>query len=907
MFSGLRPGVRRLFRLPLRTPADAERDLDEELESLIVSRVEHLVHGGMSPDHARAEALRRLGPSLDTARHTLHSSALRRERRMRLSDLVDSLWQDIRYAARTLIHNPGFAGVVAITLALGIGANTAIFSVIRGVVLRPLPNRGGDRLLYLRQSANGPRGVVNTNFSVTDLRDLRAGVPALGGGIAEYSPFSAVLQSEGEATRLTVGLVTGNYFDVMGLAPVRGRLTRPSDDGPGVPPVVVLTNEFWRRHFGADSGVVGTQVLINGQSATVIGVLQPAPFFPLQMDVLMNMVISPHHLGALMQNDRTHRMTEAVARLAPGATLAQAETQVATVYARLQREFPAAYDAKDGYGMSVIPFKQALGERARLTLWLLMGTAVLVLIIAVASVANLTLMRSVRREHELVVRASLGAGLARLRRLLLVENLMISVVGAGLGVALAITGVPLLASLTRRYSPRADEIHVDLTVLGFALALAVGVAMLLSLTAFLPSDHALASVSAGGRRATGGVRRQGLQRGLVVVQVAVSVMLMAGAVLLTRTTLRLSEVPTGLESENVLSLSANLLAVNRTQPALAMQDYDRIRDDISAVPGVRLVGLASVMPLRVAGPYVDITVEDHPLAPGAPAPNAAVVMANADFFAAAGIPLLRGRPFAATDQQGTAKVAILNALLAARLFPGEDPLGKRVQLATTMGMFSGDWRTIVGVCGNTQDGGPASTPAPTFYVPFAQEAPYTGGFVIRTMAKVSDAQVAGIATEATRAVRRTAPTVPVEDVMTVEQFKDQTVAPRRVNALLVSSFGFLAVVIAAVGIGGVLAFGVSARTNEIGIRMSLGAQPGTVERMILTEGGRLVALGVVLGTAGAFASANVMRGLLFGVTPHDPVTFGLVVATMAGVGLMACWFPASRAARIDPAITLRSS
>lgn len=907
MFSGLRPGVRRLFRLPLRTPADAERDLDEELESLIASRVEHLINGGMTPDDARATALRRLGASLDDAHHKLHSSALRRERRMRLNDFVDSLRQDIRYAARTLIHNPGFAGVVAITLALGIGANTAIFSVIRGVLLRPLPNRDGGRLLYLRQSANGPRGIVNTNFSVTELRDLRAGVPALGGGIAEYSPFSAVLQSEGEATRLTVGLVTGNYFDVMGLAPVRGRLTRPSDDGPGVPPVVVLTNEFWRRHFGADSGIVGTHVLINGQSATVIGVLQPAPFFPLQMDVLMNMVISSHHLGALMQNDRTHRMTEAVARLAPGAALAQAVTQVSTVYARLQREFPAAYDPKDGYQLSVIPFKQALGERAQLTLWLLMGTAALVLIIAVASVANLTLMRSVRREHELVVRASLGAGLARLRRLLLVENLLISVVGAGLGVALAISGVPLLVSLTRRYSPRADEIHVDVTVLGFALALAVGVALLLSLTAFLPSDDALASVSAGGRRSTGGVRKQGLQRGLVVVQVAVSVMLMAGAALLTRTTLRLSEVPTGLESENVLTLSANLLTVNRTQPALAMQDYDRIRDGISAVPGVGLVGLASVMPLRVAGPYVDVTVEGHPLAPGAPAPNAAVVLANPDFFAAAGIPLLRGRPFATTDQLGTAKVAILNALLATRLFPGEDPLGKRVQLSTAMGMFSGDWRTVVGVSGNTQDGGPASTPAPTFYVPFSQEAPYTGGFVIRTMANVTNAQVAGIATEATRIVRRTAPTVPVEDVMTVGQFKDQTVAPRRVNAVLVSSFGFLAVVIAAVGIAGVLAFGVSARRNEIGIRMSLGAQPGAVERMILTEGGRLVALGVVLGTVGAFASANVMRGLLFGVTPHDPVTFGLVVVTMAGVGLTACWFPAARAARIDPAITLRSS
>ncbi|HWH04564.1 MAG TPA: ABC transporter permease [Gemmatimonadales bacterium] len=875
-----------------------DAELQEEMAAHLDMAVAENLRRGLAPDEARRQALIAaggLGDAVETVRD------------QRGLPWLEHLEADLRYGARTLMRNPGFAGVVAVTLALGIGANTAIFSVIRGVLLRPLPNRDGARLLYLEQSANGPRGPQAVDFSVTEVRDLRAGVPALGGGIAEYSPFSAVLQGDAEATRLSVGLVTGNYFDVMGLAPVLGRLTRPSDDGPGVPPVVVLTNEFWRQHFGADSGIVGTPVLINGQRAEVIGVLQPAPFFPLQMDVLMNMVISPHHLGALMQNNRTHRMTRAVARLAPGATLAQAQIQVATVYARLQKEFPGAYDAKDGYRMSVIPFKRALGQRAQLTLWLLMSTAALVLIIAVASVANLTLMRSVRREHELVVRASLGAGVARLRRLLLVENLLVSTVGAVLGVALATGGVPLLVSLTRRYSPRADEIHLDLPVLGFALALAVGVALLLSLAAFLPSERMLASVSAGGRRSSGGVRKQGLQRGLVVVQVAVSVMLMAGAGLLTRTTLRLSDVPTGLESENVLTLSANLLAANAKQPALAIQDYNRIGDDISAVPGVRLVGVASVMPLRAAGVYVGVTAQDHPLAPGAPVPSGSVVLANADFFAAAGIPVLRGRPFATTDQQSTARVAILNQLLASQLFPGEDPIGRRVQLSETMGMFTDGSRIVVGVSGNTQDGGPAGAPTPTVYLPFAQEAPYAGGFVIRTMASVTDAGLAGIATEATRIVRRNAPTVPVEDVMTVGQFTDQTVAPRRVNAVLVSSFGILAVLIAAVGIAGVLAFGVSARTNEIGIRMSLGAQPGTVERMIITEGGRLVALGVVLGTAGAYASANVIRGLLFGVSPHDPTTFGMVVAMMAVVGLVACWLPASRAARIDPAISLRAN
>jgi putative ABC transport system permease protein len=896
--------MRRLFRLPLRTRAAIHRDADDELQALIASRVEHLVARGMSPANARAEALRRLGVPLDDARQQLHGSARHRERRLQIGEFFDGLAQEVRYAARSLVRNPGFAVVVALTLALGIGANTAIFSVIRGVLLRPLPNRDGDRLIYLRQSTNG-RGASNINFSVSELRDLRNGVPALGGGIAEYSPYGVVLQSDGDATRLNVGLVTGNYFEVMGLAPVLGRLTRPSDDGPGVPPVVVLTSDFWRRRFGGDSGIVGKQIIIDGRAVTVIGVLQPAPFFPLQMDVLMNMVVSPHHIGAAMQNLRTHRMTEAVARLAPGATLAQAATQVATVYARLQREFPDAYDPKAGFRVALIPFKQAMGERAQLTLWLLMGTAAFVLIIAAASVANLTLMRSVRRAHELVVRASLGAGVGRLRRLLLVENLMISLVGALLGLGVAIGGLPLLVSVTRRYSPRADEIHLDGMVLGFALALAIGVALLLSLVAFLPSEHTLASVSAGGRRSSGGVRKQQLQRALVVVQVAVSVMLLAGAGLLTRTTMRLSDVPTGLETESVITMSANLFGIHGRQPdaaALTRQHYDRIRDELLAVPGVRRVGVGSVMPLRSPSFFLDITVEGHPLAPGEPLPDGAICLANPDFFAAAGIPLVEGRPFAATDHETAPKVVILNQLLAQRLFPGEDPIGRRIQLSTMAGMFSGDRRTIVGVAGNTEDGGPEGAPLPTVYLPFTQETPFTGGFVIR-----ADTNVAGILSAATRIVRRDAPTIPVEDVLTIAQFQDQTVAPRRLNATLVSSFGFLAVVIAAVGIAGVLAFSVSARTNEIGIRMSLGAQRGTVERMILAEGGWLVGLGVVLGAAGAYASAGVIQGLLFGVTPHDPVTFGLVVVTMVVIGLAACWLPASRAARIDPAITLRSA
>jgi putative ABC transport system permease protein len=871
-----------------------DADVREEMAAHLEIETAEYVRRGMSPDEARRQALLIAGGV---------EQAVEAVRDQRGLPWLESIGADIRYAARTLSRSPGFTIVVIVTLALGIGANTAIFSVVRGVLLRPLPHRDGDRLLYLQQSTSLADG-GNIRFSVPEVRDLRADVPALGGGIAEYSPWSVVLQTATEATRLRAGIVTGNYFDVMGLSAVVGRLTRPSDDGPSAAPVVVLTHEFWQSRFGGDAGVVGTKLAINGTQATVIGVLQPAPFFPASIDILTNMVISPHHIGATMQQNRQHRMTEVVARLAPGATLAQARVQVATEYARLRQQYPEAYPAEAGYQVAVIPFKQALGARAQLTLAVLLATAVFVLIIAAANVANLTLMRSVRREHELAVRASLGAGVGRLRRLLLVENLMISGLGASLGAVLALAGVPLLTAFASRYSPRASEIHLDATVLAFALALAALVAVLLSMVAFMPSDNMLASVSAGGRRAGGTIRRQRLQRGLVVVQVAVSVMLLAGAGLLTRTTLRIAEAPTGLQTENVLTMSVNLRVSGVLGPdadVLARQQYDRIRDELAAQPGVRLVGVGSIMPLRTMGMLVSLAAEGRAPEPGAPVLRADLRMAGPEYFAAAGIPIQRGRPFLPTDRSGAPKVVIINQLLAQQLFPGEDPVGRRLELLDAQSSaISTDWRTVVGVAGNTQDGGPEAQPMPAIFMPFAQEALISGGFVVR-----GDSTIGAIAPQVTRLVRRLAPTTPIENVMTIAQYRDLSVAPRRLNAELVSSFGLLAMILSAVGIAGVFAFSVSARMAEIGVRMSLGARPGQVQQMVLAEGGVLVGLGLLLGVAAAYGATGLLRGLLFDVSPRDPQTFAATVLAMAVIGLAACWGPAARAARIDPAITLR--
>jgi predicted permease len=889
----------------------ADDELKEELQAHLDMETAEYMRRGMAPDEARRRAL------LASGGLTQAVEAVRDQRGL---PWLESVVADARYALRTLRRSPAFTAVVVLTLALGIGANTAIFSVVHGVLLKPLPNRDGDRLLYLRQSADGP-GQANISFSVPEVDDLRTGVPSLG-GIAEYSPWNLTLQGDNDVVRIDVGLITGNYFEVMGLAPELGRLTRPSDDGAGVPPVMVLTHDFWMKHFGGNRGIVGRQVKLDGQSVTVIGVLQPAPFFPDRIDALLNMVVSPHHVSAMMVQNRSHRMTEVVARLAPGATVEQARAEVAAVYSRLQSDHQDAYDPGSHYRIAVTPFKEALGARARLTLWLLMAAAAFVMIISAANVANLTLMRGVRREHELVVRAALGAGVARLRRLLVVENLVLTLFGAVFGVVLALVGVRLLVSLAARYSPRAGEIRVDGVVLGFTLVLSVALALLLSFIASLPREGSFASwISAGVRRMSGSLRRQRLQRGLVVAQVAVSVVLLAGAGLLTRTMIRLSEVDSGLRAEEVFAMDVPLLQLSGgpsggTDPmawfrhimeldVAAKEQYERIRSEIRALPGVTEAGLGSSIPLAASTMTFDVKAEGQALAVGEAMPRADVRTASPQYFRASGIPLLQGREFTSTDRGGSGLVVIVNKTFADKFFPGEDPIGKRIAWTGPLlkvSPISGDWRTIVGVTGNTRDGGLDAEPRASVFMPFAQMLSIGGALVIR-----ADSNAPGVVAAATRIVHRIAPAAPIVRVLTVAQIKDQSVSPRRLNAELVSSFGILALIIAAVGIAGVLAFSVSTRTTEIGIRMSLGADRGQVQRMILREGGVLLALGLALGVAGAFFATGLVRGLLFGVAPRDPTTFVGVALLMMAIGIVACWIPALRASRIDPAIAMRSA
>ena len=803
----------------------------------------------------------------------------------------------MRYAIRSLLRSPGFALAVILTLALGIGANTAVFSVLRGVLLRPLPNRGGDRLVYLRQSAE-LAGQNNVAFSVPEIIDYRTSARSLE-GVAEFSAMTFNLLGNGEPVQVQAGIVTGNYFDVMGLRPVLGRAFTAADDGPGVAPVMMLTWEYWHNAFGADSSVIGKKLRINGMMSEIIGISEQAPRFPQETDVLVNMVTSPHHLDASMVHGRSHRMTEIFARLAPGATPPQVERELAEIGKRLHQDYPADYEAAAGYKISVSELREALTGRAKKTLYLLMATAALVLVTACANVANLVLTRSIRRERELTVRWALGADRARLRKLLFSETAILAAAGAGLGIIFAFVGLDVLVGFAGRFTPRADEIRIDLWVLGFTMITATAAAFIF---AFAPSlkepDTSSTAFIKSGSRITGAGR---LQRGLIVAQVAATVIVLSAAGLLMRTLSNLQGVDSGVRTEQTLTMEVPIDDVGRTE-AQRLGLYQEMRDRMSSLPGVQEVGLGSNIPLRGTQFQLELKADGLQQDAGTPIPRAEFRTATPQFFRAAGISLRKGREFDATDRDSSALVVILNESFAKKLWPDRDPIGQRVAWTGEVLKYvpiSGNWRTVVGIVGDTRENGP-DAPAPQIvYMPFAQGS-FFGAFVLRG----PGAEAAGPA--AAKLIRELTPDQPIERVESLESIREATIAPQRLNAVLVGAFGILALAIAAVGIGGVLAFFISQRTAEIGIRMSLGADASRVIKMVLADGGILLASGIGLGVVGSLIVSRFLRGLLFGVPAQDPITFGSVALLMAAVGLAACAVPALRAARVDPLVAMRA-
>jgi putative ABC transport system permease protein len=815
--------------------------------------------------------------------------------------LLDTVTRDVRHALRGLMRNPAYALVFVVTLGLGIGANTAMFSAVNAVLLRPLPHADGERLVYLRQAAEGA-GRDNVLFSVPEIEDYRKGASSLD-AIAEFSALNFTMYGHGNPRRVRTGIVTGNYFGAMGLSALAGRTIGPEDDGPAAASVIVLSHAYWRSAFGEDPRAIGRSVEVNGRSATIVGVAEPAPPYPEQTEIWVNMATSPHHLDATMSHDRTHRMTEVFARLAPGSTVETARTETSAVMARLHEAFPEAYDAGSGWKVAVTPLKTQLTTRARPTLLLLLGTALLVLVIACANLANLTLTRVLRREHEMGIRLSLGGSRAALRRSLLVESLVLAVAGAALGLLIAFVSLDLLVRFAERFTSRASEIAFNGTVFNFALLAAVAASAFFTLVPPLPDgEGANGGLTRSGTRSTMGSGGRRTQQALVVAQVAMSFVLLVGAGLLLRTMMHLNRIDPGFDTAGILAMNIPVDFGAGGSPAEVRSRQLGILEDVQALPGVEGAALTSGVPMRggaAVGMHMEMEVEDHEPPAGAPTPRADFRVVSPGYFATMGIELLRGREFVTTDVEDAQKVVVVNESMARTWFGDEDPIGRRIAWTDDNFRFVGiapELRTIVGLVADTRDAGLDEPVVHTIYMPHRQVIPWiTGSLVVRAAGDPN-----AVLPAVREAILARDPTQVIDRVATLERMTAESVAPRRLNALLLGGFALLALVIAAVGIGGLLAFSVGSRRREFGVRTALGAARYQIWAGVLAEGALLAGIGVGLGALAGVGLSRVMSSLLFGVEALDPVTFVGVGVLLGAVTVVAAWAPAWRAAHVAP-------
>ena len=819
---------------------------------------------------------------------------------------MGTLFQQFRLAFRGLRAAPGYAVTFVLTLGLGIGANAAIFSVVNGVLLRPLPYRDGEQLVYLRHSAP-LAGIDNALFSVPEIDDYRQQVEGFD-RVAEFSALTFTMLGLDEPRRVRAGIVTGNYFEVMGLGAVVGRVISGEDGGESAAPVAVLTHDYWQRTFGGDPAAVGRIVTMNGRSVEIIGVANSAPPYPERTDLYTNMVTSPHHLSAAMTHDRLHRMTEVFARLTPEADVVSATRQVEAVTARLHAEYPEAYNATEGYDVTVSALRDQLSGRAQPTLLMLLGVAAFVLVIACANVANLTLARVMKRQEELGLRVSLGASRGALRRQLLIENLVPSLLGAGLGWLIALNGVDLLASYVSRYTARASEITVDTTVFFVALGVGVAAACVFALLPRLPDAVGASGGARFGQRATAGVAGRRLQRLLVVSQMAVCFVLLIGAALLLRTLFNLQQAEAGVDAEEVLAMEVPILSGKRSVDERRTY-YRTIRDRAAAIPGVRSAALGNFVPLRGAPAglsaflaAMEFRVEGQVVDPGAAQPRADFRAVSVDYFSTLGISLSQGRWLQATDRPDAAKVVLINESMAKHYFPDQEPVGRRIAWSGDILRFIGvsdEWRTVVGVVSDSKDYGVDQRVPHIVFHPVAQE-PVANILFLRT------SQPESVVRSAIGVIRRLDPDQPVVNVATLANVRSEAIAPQRLTATLVGVFALLALAIAAVGVAGVLAFHVSQRTRELGIRAALGADRLRLMLTIVTEGASLTVAGLVIGSVAAAWTSNLISGLLFEVAPTDLTTFVGVALVLTAVSLTASSVPGWMASKVDPAVTLRT-
>ena len=866
-------------------------ELDEETRGRVALSIKERIERGADPEAARLAALKEFGDVQPTR------DSIRRVWGHRLLNEAEALARDLRFALRSLVRAKGLTITVVVTLALGIGANAAIFSVVRSVLLSPLVNRDADRLIYIRQTALGI-GTENLTFSVPEVTDLKSRVTTLA-AFGDFSTVDFTFTGFGMDPRLVkAGVVGGSFFEVMGLRPALGRLLNAADDGPGAVGVAVLTHRFWTTALQSDPTVIGKTIRLGPSAATVVGVLEPSVPYPEETQIISNVVTSPHHLGATMVTDRRHRMTELFGRLAPGATLEAARAELQSVHASIMREHPEAYSARAQVQLRVTTLRDQLASPARTILLLLLAAAAVVFVIACSNVANLILARSVRREAELAVRAALGAGRGALRRTLFAESLVLCAAGAMLGLILAGPLMNVVARYAARFSVRALEATVDAGVLWLGVGLAVVAAVLLAYVPRLPSSDRPGGfgLAGGSVRMTPGTNRR--LRIFATIQIACSFVLLAGAGMLVATLTALQTANTGYDMRRVLTIDVPPSA-SGVGGAATLNFFQEATRRIGGLPGVQGVAAGMVVPWRDSSSNMKLqfAFEGYQPADGEENPTCRFRPVSPGFFAVLGVPILAGRDFTDEDRADTELVAIVSQSVAQRLFPNGDAVNRRLWWASR---GNGQPRRIVGVVADVDDENIVQGPSMTVYHPIRQR-----GLPSRLFVRAAGDPYA-LVPSVTRAIREVSADQAVERPTTLEDVRAQVLTPERLSAFVFSAFGGIALLIAVVGVAGVLAFSVSTRTREFGVRLALGATPSQLLTRVLKDGAVMVTVGITAGAVFGYVLARVASTYL-GTTRMPGVLPAVgAAAVLIGAAVIASFIPAARASRVNVLQALRS-
>jgi putative ABC transport system permease protein len=803
---------------------------------------------------------------------------------------MERLLQDIRYSIRVLLKSPGFTVVALLTLTLGIGANSAIFSVVNAVLLRPLPYEESERLVFITERSPVLEGMSVAYPNYLDWREQNGVFDNIG----VYRRVGVNLTGNGEAERLSGGEVSAEVFNALRAKPVLGRTFLEEEDRPGANPVVVLGYGLWQRRFGRSENVIGETLTLNAKAHTVIGIMPPDFRFPSGVDLWIPVGLNADNPSWVRGN---HPGLYAVARLKPGVTTSQAQAEMDTIAVQIEQQYP---QSNLGSRVTITPlFNRIVGD-IRPALLVLLAAVGFVLLIACANVANLLLARAAARQKEIAVRMALGATRSRLIRQLLTESVLLSVAGGALGLLLAVWGIDLLIAISPNNIPRFTEIKLDNRVLGFTAGIALMTGILFGLA---PALHASKlnlneMLKEGGRSATAGSRRQRIRGLLVVSEVAIALVLLISAGLLIKSFLRLQQVDPGFNPDNVLTAGIPLPRTKYLEPEKRITFYEALFSRIATLPGVQAVGAVSELPVE-GGSQTYFVVEDRPIPPREEIPLTEYSLVSAGYFDAMELRLLSGRKFEQQDVRNGPSVCIIDENFARQYWPDQDPIGKRLKYG---GADPGNpWTTVVGVLANVKYNGlDQESPRVQIYLPYKQSTFLGASLVIRTAGDPKNL-VAAVRNE----VSAIDPDLPIYEVRTMNEVINESVASRRLYMTLLGIFAGVAMILAAIGLYGVMAYSVAQRAHEIGIRMALGAQPGDVLRLVVKQGMALTLAGVATGLICAFALTRLLSSLLFGVSATDLSTFVIISVILAGVALVACFVPARRATKVDPMIALR--